>query len=129
MNNEITKFDIKKKEWSEIKAKGDIPEKRAYHFGVQYKDYMYVYGGSNTHILNEKTKFFYDMFRFSFLNNFWEKVEYKGTPPIVSRRYNNNFIFIFKFVYLLINFYLLFINFFFFIKFYFSGVCLLRDSM
>lgn len=43
--NDTWMFNIASEEWTELEAKGDIPEARCFHSSVLYGDFMFIYGG------------------------------------------------------------------------------------
>lgn len=55
--NILTQFNIKTKEWVEIKTSGKLPSARSYAHGFLVDDYLYVFGGyekDNVHFLQSK---------------------------------------------------------------------------
>jgi len=72
--NDLYEFNLEKKEWREVKTKGNPPEPRYYHSAVVNGTHMYIFGGYT----NENNN---DLWQYDFDAAQWTHLECAGDVP------------------------------------------------
>lgn len=97
--NDVWKFDLSnfrnpKTRWEKIQCTGDIPPPLANHSLIAYNNKLFIFGGNNGSIINDK------MYSFDPLNNSWKILSFHGKfkpPPLTEHSVTiyQNLLFIF----------------------------------
>jgi len=74
-NNEIYELELKSQNWKKLETIGSAPKERSGHISVIYKDFIYIFGGSNGSIL------FNDLYSFNISNKEWKELSTTGIIP------------------------------------------------